>query len=163
MTYDLNPRVIGTDALLMCCEWCPYLIRQLTRPSVKREGRPSRHVLSGLDVDLINQTTLSELMNRWWLWLMPLVRSHSRRRWAGLSLAITAASAWEVGFIPPVVIFPIAPFDCTGQLKWISLPSSSPSPALPLLPPICVNNGVSAAPTQSSFFHFCHVLRGCPN
>lgn len=145
----------------MCCEWCPYLIRQLTRPSVKREGRPSRLVSVGRWSYQSNYTF-------WTYESMVCVadafgRSHSPRRWAGLSLAITAASAWEVGFIPPVVIFPIAPFDCTGQLKWISLPSSSPSPAPPLLPPICVNNGVSAAPAQSSFFHFCHALRGCPN
>lgn len=143
MTYDLNPRVIVTDALLICFDWRPYLLRQLTCRPVKTRRAPvtSRHVRIGRwFYQLLRFLNLG--IDSWQP--LPMVKSHSRRRWARLGLAISAALAWEAGVVPPAIIFPIVPYDCTGQLKRISLPSSSP----PLLPPICVINGVSAAPAR---------------
>lgn len=87
----------------------------------------ARHVTSGLDVGFIHRCaflTYELMVGSRCLWSNP----NPWGRWAGLSLAISAALLWEVGLVPPVVIFPIAPYDCTGQLRRISLPSRSPLP-----------------------------------
>lgn len=84
-------------------------------------------VTSGLDVGFIHRCaflTYELMVGSRCLWSNP----NPWGRWAGLSLAISAALLWEVGLVPPVVIFPIAPYDCTGQLRRISLPSRSPLP-----------------------------------
>ncbi len=58
-------------------------------------------------------------------------------------------------FVPPVIILLIAPCDCTGQLKWISLPSSSPLFCHQIVVSFVEHHGC-----PGSLFVFCSTLSG---